>query len=105
MLHNNILKKDVESLRDPTLREINTPLFNAIWNCIKKWEIATGLDKDDGGNDLYSDATGNHVVAIIDAIKADPKITITKNPKNKIGFIKKFLYFLFGKKVHSEESQ
>jgi len=70
MVHNNILKKDVESLRDPTVKKITSPLFNAIWNCIKEWDIATGLNKDDEGNDLYSNATGNHVVAIIDAINA-----------------------------------
>ncbi len=55
-------------LRDPKAEELETPEFNAVWVCIKGWDIATGLDKDDLGNDLYSGATGNHVVAILDSL-------------------------------------
>ena len=54
--------------RDPLPEELKTPEFKAVWNCIKKWDIATGLDKDNSGNDLYCGATGNHVVAILDSL-------------------------------------
>lgn len=60
----------MKKLRDPRYEEIDTPLFQAVWGVIKKWDISTGFDKDDMGNDLYSGATGNHVVAILDALKA-----------------------------------
>jgi len=54
--------------RNPLPEEIETPEFEAVWNCIKKWDIATGLDKDNNGNNLYCGATGNHVVAILDSL-------------------------------------
>lgn len=54
--------------RGPLPEEIETPEFKAIWKCIKKWDIATGLDKDNNGNDLYCGATGSHVVAILDSL-------------------------------------
>lgn len=57
------------NLRDPNPDEVETPEFNAIWDVIKKWDISTGLDKDHMGNHLYSGATGNHVVAILDSLK------------------------------------
>lgn len=57
-----------KKLRDPSPEELKTPEFNAVWECIKKWDISTGLDKDDSGRDLYSGATGNHVVAILDSL-------------------------------------
>ncbi len=57
------------NLRDPNPEEIESLEFKAVWECIKGWDISTGLDKDDVGNDLYSGATGNHVVAILDALK------------------------------------
>lgn len=58
-----------DKLRDPLPEELETPEFNAVWECIKKWVIATGLDKDDEGFDLDGEATGNHVVAILDSLR------------------------------------
>lgn len=55
--------------RDPLPEELNTIEFKAVWECIKKWDIATGLDKNNDGNDLYCGATGNHVVAILDCLR------------------------------------
>lgn len=49
--------------RDPTHEETKTPLFNAIWDVIKKWDI--GVDDEYTG---YCNATGNHVCAIMDAV-------------------------------------
>lgn len=56
-------------LRDPTPDEIKTPEFNAIWRCIKNWDIGIPEDVTEEGHQLYSEATGNHVVAIIDALR------------------------------------
>ncbi len=61
---------EMKKPRDPKPEEINDPLFLAVWECIKGWDIATGFDIDDAGNELYSGATGNHVVAILDSLKA-----------------------------------
>ena len=49
-------------LRDPTADELITPEFNAIWDAIKTWDIEV---PEDGG---VSEATGNHVVAIMDSL-------------------------------------
>lgn len=63
------------SYRDPLPSEIDTPEFNAVWDCIKKWDIGLPLDIIDG-HQLYSGATGNHVMAILDALG----ITDAENP-------------------------
>ena len=55
--------------RDPLPEEINTPEFNAVWKCIKHWDIGLPWDILSDGGRLYSGATGNHVVAILDALK------------------------------------
>ena len=49
---------------DPTPEEINTPEFMAIWNVIKTWDINVP-----GAYVGYCGATGNHVKAILDAVK------------------------------------
>src|SRR5882672_4090104 len=49
---------------DPTPEMLNTPEFNAVWERIKSWDINVP--------DVYSGycgATGNHVRAILDALK------------------------------------
>jgi len=48
---------------DPTPEMLKSPQFEAIWQCIKRWdinvpEVYTG----------YMGATGNHVRAILDAL-------------------------------------
>jgi len=50
--------------RNPTCFEVASPLFNAIWGVIKKWDI--GVDDEYAG---YCNATGNHVCAIMDAVE------------------------------------
>ena len=49
--------------RDPTPEELDTPEFNAIWELIKNWDINVP-EVYDG----YCSSTGNHVVAILDAL-------------------------------------
>lgn len=48
---------------DPTPEMLESPLFNAIWDCIKTWDINVP-----GVYMGYMGATGNHVRAILDAI-------------------------------------
>ncbi len=49
---------------DPTQDMLKTPEFEAIWECIKDWDI--NVPKAYEG---YTTATGNHARAIIDALK------------------------------------
>ena len=58
----------MEKLRDPLPEEIDTPEFEAVWNLIKHWDIGIPQDITKDGHQLYSRATGNHVVAILDVI-------------------------------------
>jgi len=55
--------------RDPLPEELNTPQFNAVWKCIKNWDIGLPIDISEDGGQLYSKATGNHVVAILNSLK------------------------------------
>lgn len=48
---------------DPTPEMLQSPQFNAVWNCIKTWDISVP-DAYAG----YEGATGNHVRAILDAL-------------------------------------
>ena len=50
---------------DPTPEMHNDPLWNAIWNEIKTWDV--NVPTEYGG---YCSVTGNHVTAIYLAIKA-----------------------------------
>ena len=64
MINNSGVKLgENEAWPDPTPEMLETKEFNAVWNCIKKWDISTEHD-----NGLYSGATGNHVRAILDAL-------------------------------------
>jgi len=58
-----------EKWRDPLPEELNTPDFNAVWNCIKHWNIGLPFDIHPDGGQLYNRSTGNHVVAILDALR------------------------------------
>lgn len=59
---------DVDPIKwpDPTPEMLNTPEFEAIWQCIKNWNI--------GVPDMYSGycVTGNHVRTILDALSKAP---------------------------------
>ena len=50
---------------DPTDAMLATPEFEAVWQCIKKWDINVP-DAYAG----YCGATGNHVRAILDALSS-----------------------------------
>jgi hypothetical protein len=49
--------------KDPTREMLDDPLFNAIWDTIKRWDI--NVPEAYSG---YMGATGNHARAIFDAI-------------------------------------
>ncbi len=62
---------------DPSPEMLATPEFEAVWQCIKKWDINVP-DAYAG----YCGANGNHVRAILDALYAVgalPKRTTTEN--------------------------
>jgi hypothetical protein len=67
--------------RDPLPYELDLPEFNAIWDCIKEWDIGTPFDITIDGAQLYSGATGNHVVAILDALRGIGLIDKLKQPE------------------------
>jgi hypothetical protein len=52
------------SYRDPRPEELTDPMFERIWQAIKDWDI--NVPSEYGG---YTGATGNHVCAILDAIR------------------------------------
>ena len=54
--------------RDPKIEETELPLFEAIWDVIKNWDI--NVPNEYAG---YCNATGNHVCAIMDAVNAQTK--------------------------------
>jgi len=56
-------------MRDPLPEELTTPEFEAVWACIRHWDIGIPEDIHTDGGQLYSGATGNHVVAILDALR------------------------------------
>lgn len=58
---------------DPTPDMLDLPEFNAIWDCIKSWDI--NVPEAYNG---YCGATGNHVRAILDALER-AKILILSN--------------------------
>ena len=49
---------------DPTPEMLTDPVFERIWQCIKTWDIAVP-----GCYSGYCGATGNHVRAILEAIR------------------------------------
>lgn len=50
---------------DPTPEMLQDPQFNAIWSAIKGWDINVP-----GAYGGYCGATGNHVRAILDALRS-----------------------------------
>lgn len=48
---------------DPTADMLNLPEFEAVWQCIKDWDINVP-----GAYVGYCGATGNHVRAILEAL-------------------------------------
>ena len=53
--------------KDPTPEQLQSPVFEAIWQTIKTWDI--NVPKHYHG---YCGATGNHVAAIMNALPPLP---------------------------------
>jgi hypothetical protein len=53
---------------DPTEEQLNSYRFNKIWEVIKDWDIAVPTAYNG-----YCGATGNHVVAIMNALEIKPE--------------------------------
>lgn len=49
-------------MRDPKQEELNLLEFESVWQTIKGWDI------EDTPGDGYHGATGNNVIAILDAL-------------------------------------
>lgn len=73
-------KEKIKKLyRNPTEEERNSPEFNAVWDLIKTWDI--NIPEIDGN--LYSGATGNHVIAILNALEEiNPIVKAKDTPPN-----------------------
>jgi 3-oxoacyl-[acyl-carrier-protein] synthase III len=50
---------------DPTDKDLNDPLFEAIWQAIKDWDIC----RDPINTVLYASATGNDVMRILKKVR------------------------------------
>ena len=55
--------KITRSWPDPTDAQLSDPRFDAIWDEVKKWDVAVPAAYHG-----YCGATGNHVRAILDAL-------------------------------------
>jgi hypothetical protein len=55
---------------DPTPEMLADPQFEAIWQCIKSWDISVPAAYSG-----YMGATGNHARAIFDALRKSPGAT------------------------------
>ena len=66
--------------RDPLPYELELNEFNAVWDCIKHWDIGLPFDITASGGQLYSHASGNHVVAILDALRGVGVVKKLKQP-------------------------
>lgn len=65
--------------RDPTKEDLESPVFNAIWECIKEWDINVPEEYEG-----YAGASGNHVCAILDALKdSGLKFNVETNVKRE----------------------
>jgi hypothetical protein len=64
---------------DPTQEMLDSPLFMAVWNCIKKWDI--NVPNAYAG---YCGATGNHVRAILDALNTYSHLIFYSYYKTKL---------------------
>jgi hypothetical protein len=54
----------MSELRDPTHEEMESPIYDAIWEVIKNWNIAVP-----GAYSGYHCADGSHIAAILDSLK------------------------------------
>lgn len=54
-----------DNLIDPSTDDLQDPMFEAIWQAIKGWDIGR-----DGGGGSYAGATGTDVMTVLSAVRA-----------------------------------
>lgn len=54
-------------MTEPTREDLQDPVFEAVWQAIKGWDLRRSPDE------LYSGATGTDVMTILEAIRAHRK--------------------------------
>ena len=59
----NILPEVADYAPEPTDNDLNSPVFESIWQAIKQWDMRRRPDQ------LYSGATGTDVMRILTAIR------------------------------------
>lgn len=55
---------------DPTPADLADPLFEAIWQAIRRWDVDTPILGLPSGPGMYHGATGNDVMTILLAVRA-----------------------------------
>ena len=70
---------------EPTVRDIESPLFQAIWTAIKGWDIERSWGAGRAG------ATGTDVMAIIEAIRRECPIKVKQGPRWMPSFVWRLL--------------
>ena len=76
---------DTNNYHEPTEEDLEREEFNTVWNEIKSWDINVPEEYE-----RYCGATGNHVMAILDALeknnllKKPEKINIITDRKNEM---------------------
>ena len=55
----------IKLLNEPTKQDLESPIFEAVWQAIKKWDIS----REPSEHRLYAGATGTDVKIILNAIE------------------------------------
>jgi hypothetical protein len=63
-----LVPTEFKIMRSPTEEELNSELFNKIWNTIKSWDV--NVPEHYSG---YCGVNGSHVCLILDAINKELK--------------------------------
>ena len=58
---------------NPTPKDLEDPIFNAIWHVIKKWDISTEYIHDPfrGSIRNYTGGNGSHVMMILNEVRKE----------------------------------
>ena len=52
---------------EPTIVDLNDPMFNVVWSAIKKWDISRSQNME--GRRMYAGATGTDVMTILNVVR------------------------------------
>jgi len=65
MKTNAAIVQEFRGKTDPSSEDLIDPLFNAVWDAIKKWDIS----REPSERRLYAGATGTDVMTILNAVR------------------------------------